>query len=374
MRLKRAWTVLLLLSLSAAASARPPASVLQNPTVQDRPGDDGTALVVSWQSEMPADFEVVVIRHGDDGSTDSVGTFSTSRGEVTDIGLSRNLTYTYELTVFDPEGNTVSTTGTGGMRPVANWFARDRLGQGLIILVIFTVILWGTYRKGSVYVRPISGLKAAEEAIGRSVEMGRPILFSAGWGAQLDKPTTMAAMNTFGWLARRSASYDAQLLFPAHDAVIMAAAQESARDAAQIEGKPHWYQSDHIYYITGSQFGYAAALDGIMEREKPAANFWLGTFAAESLILAETGNHVGAVQIAGTDSTIQLAFFLVSCDYTLIGEEVFAASAYLTRDPLVLGGLWAQDFLKVAVWVAVAAGLVGALTGWTVVGDWLSGL
>jgi hypothetical protein len=374
MRLKRAWTVLLLLSLSAAASARPPASVLQNPTVQDRPGDDGTALVVSWQSEMPADFEVVVIRHGDDGSTDSVGTFSTSRGEVTDIGLSRNLTYTYELTVFDPEGNTVSTTGTGGMRPVANWFARDRLGQGLIILVIFTVILWGTYRKGSVYVRPISGLKAAEEAIGRSVEMGRPILFSAGWGAQLDKPTTMAAMNIFGWLARRSASYDAQLLFPAHDAVIMAAAQESARDAAQIEGKPHWYQSDHIYYITGSQFGYAAALDGIMEREKPAANFWLGTFAAESLILAETGNHVGAVQIAGTDSTIQLAFFLVSCDYTLIGEEVFAASAYLTRDPLVLGGLWAQDFLKVAVWVAVAAGLVGALTGWTVVGDWLSGL
>jgi hypothetical protein len=204
--------------------------------------------------------------------------------------------------------------------------------------------------------------------------MGRPILFSAGWGAQLDKPTTMAAMNIFGWLARRSASYDAQLMFPAHDAVIMAAAQESARDAAQIESKPHWYQSDHIYYITGSQFGYAAALDGIMEREKPAANFWLGTFAAESLILAETGNHVGAVQIAGTDSTIQLAFFLVSCDYTLIGEEVFAASAYLTRDPLVLGGLWAQDMLKVAVWVTVAAGLVGALAGWTFIGDWLSGL
>jgi hypothetical protein len=163
------------------------------------------------------------------------------------------------------------------------------------------------------------------------------------------------------------------LLFPAHDAVIMAAAQESARDAAQLEGKPHWYQSDRIYYVTGSQFGYAAALDGIMEREKPAANFWLGTFAAESLILAETGNHVGAVQIAGTDSTIQLAFFLVSCDYTLIGEEVFAASAYLTRDPLMLGGLWAQDVLKVAVWVAMAAGLVGALAGWTVVGDWLSG-
>ena len=31
--------------------------------------------------------------------------------------------------------------------------------------------------------------------------------------------------------------------------------------------------------------------------------------------MAETGNSVGAIQIAGTDSTIQLAFFIVVCDY-----------------------------------------------------------
>lgn len=255
-----------------------------------------------------------------------------------------------------------------------SWFDTAKLGLAILIVVLFAVILHGTFRIRDLYVRPIGGLKAMEEALGRAVEMGKPVLFSAGWGAQMDKPTTMAAMNIFGWLAGKASEYDAKLKFPVHDAVIMAAAQESASDAAQLAGRPDWFQPDTIYYVTGSQFGYAAALDGVMERERPAANMWLGTFAAEALILSETGNNIGAMQIGGTDSTIQLAFFLVTCDYTLIGEEVFAASGYLTRDPKVLGGLWAQDMFKVAAAAAIVAGLIGAAFGWTAIGDWFRGI
>jgi len=69
-----------------------------------------------------------------------------------------------------------------------------------------------------------------------------------------------------------------------------------------------------------------------MLREKPATNLFFGTFEAESLILAETGNSIGAIQIAGTDSSIQMSFFVVACDYVLIGEELFAASGYLSQD------------------------------------------
>jgi len=65
-----------------------------------------------------------------------------------------------------------------------------------------------------------------------------------------------------------------------------------------------------------------------MLREKPAANFFMGMFYAESLILAETGNRTGAIQIAGTDADTQLPFFITACDYTLMGEELYAASAY----------------------------------------------
>ena len=366
---------LLVLIWTSPVTARATGSVLSGIAVEDVAWDDGTALQIHWQTKLDEDFRVLIVREGTDGLMDTLGLFPANVEWVVDDDVTPAGTYRYRLSVFDSEGILVFTAASHGLAsPHANWFHRGRLGEALIILGVFAMILWGTFRRRDIYLRPIGGLSAIEEALGRAVEMGRPVLFSAGWGAQLDKPTTMAAMNIFGWLASRAASYDARLLFPTHDAVIMAAAQESARESARIEGRPDWYRPEDIYYVTGSQFGYAAALDGIMERQKPAVNLWLGTFAAESLILAETGNHIGAVQIAGTDSTIQLAFFLVTCDYTLIGEEVFAASAYLTRDPMVLGGLWAQDWLKIGVAVTVIAGLVGTLLGWDAIGGWLRGI
>ncbi len=56
-------------------------------------------------------------------------------------------------------------------------------------------------------------------------------------------------------------------------------------------------------------------------------HFIKGYFYAESLLMAETSYNVGAINIAGTTAVTQLPFFIVSCDYTLIGEELYAASA-----------------------------------------------
>lgn len=72
----------------------------------------------------------------------------------------------------------------------------------------------------------------------------------------------------------------------------------------------------------------------------------MGAFYAESLLLAETGNAIGAIQVAGTAMPSQLPFFVAACDYTLIGEEFFAASAYLSGEPFQLGTLRGQDVGK----------------------------
>ena len=93
-------------------------------------------------------------------------------------------------------------------------------------------------------------------------------------------------------------------------------------------------------------------------RDKPATMFYMGAFFAESLILAETGNAAGAIQIAGTGQPSQLPFFVASCDYTLIGEELFAASAYLGREPKLLGSLKGQDFAKAAFLLMIILGLL----------------
>tara|TARA_X000001036_G_C20221938_1_gene620172 strand:- start:312 stop:629 length:318 start_codon:yes stop_codon:yes gene_type:complete len=83
----------------------------------------------------------------------------------------------------------------------------------------------------------------------------------------------------------------------------------------------------------------------------------MGKFYAESLILAETGNSIGAIQIAGTASPTQIPFFVTSCDYTLIGEEFFAASAYLSEKPELVGGVKGQDMIKLIIISLIVGGV-----------------
>ncbi|MBU0982852.1 MAG: hypothetical protein KKA42_03215 [candidate division Zixibacteria bacterium] len=230
------------------------------------------------------------------------------------------------------------------------------LGTGLAILIVLYTMFHKKSR-AAYRMREIGGLKAVEEAIGRATEMARPILFTPGWGGDIQRPTTIASMNILSHVAETTASYDCPLVYPTHDPVIMSVAQEVVKGSYARAGYPDRFREDDIRYVSSSQFGYAAAVDGLITRTKPASIFLLGTFEAESLILAETGNSVGAIQIAGTDSTIQLSFFIVACDYTLIGEELFAASGYLSKDESILASVRAQDILKVAIalFILVAA-------------------
>jgi len=244
-------------------------------------------------------------------------------------------------------------------------FNNSRLNV-LIALVIAGLLIFYFIReakkRGSLYLRPISGLAAIEEAVGRATEMGKAVLYTTGLG-KMERVATIASMNILGNVARKVASYGTPLIIPCYDPVVMAVAQEVVKESFAKEGKSEAYRSENIYFVTQSQFGYAAAVDGVMVREKPAANLFLGTFEAESLILAETGNSIGAIQIAGTDSTIQLSFFIVACDYTLIGEELFAASGYLSGDPKITGSIKAQDWLKVFITLAIILGVIFSTMG-----------
>jgi hypothetical protein len=94
----------------------------------------------------------------------------------------------------------------------------------------------------------------------------------------------------------------------------MTAAREAVHAAYLSAGRPEAFNDDRISYITDEQFAYVAYITGYMVREKPAACFYMGTFFAESLILAETGNFIGSIQIAGTSEPAQLPFFAAAGD------------------------------------------------------------
>ncbi len=246
---------------------------------------------------------------------------------------------------------------------VPAWFDTGKTVTLIGAVISIIIVLYTTYHRKSrerYRMREISGLRAVEEAVGRATEMARPILYTPGWGGDIQRPTTIASLNILSHVAEKAAQYDCKLIFPTHDPVIMTVAQEVMRESYARAGFPDRFREDSAFYVSSSQFGYAAAVEGLISRLKPASVFLLGTFEAESLILAETGNINKSIQIAGTDSTIQLAFFIVACDYVLIGEELFAASGYLSEDPSILASVRAQDILKVIVAILFVAAVLWA--------------
>ncbi|MGB4025355.1 MAG: DUF6754 domain-containing protein, partial [Bacillota bacterium] len=90
----------------------------------------------------------------------------------------------------------------------------------------------------------------------------------------------------------------------------------------------------------------------------------IGYWMAEALVLAEAGAQAGCIQIGANTNIFQIHFFIVTCDYTLIGEELFAASAYLSKDPMLTGTVVAQDIVKMAVGILVVIGtILATVTG-----------
>ena len=171
--------------------------------------------------------------------------------------------------------------------------------------------------------------------------------------SSLDQIDTLCGLTILGHVAGMTAEYEANLHVPVCVPIVMETAKETCKESYLKKGRPDLYRNDMVHYVTDDQFAYAAGVNGIMLRDKPAAVFYQGKFYAESLILAETGNSIGAIQIAGTGSSSQIPFFVTACDYTLIGEEFYAASAYLSGNPEMVGSIKGQDYVKLLCMISI---------------------
>jgi hypothetical protein len=345
----------------AAASAAAEWSV----SATDTPDDGGGSITVGWSDpQLPGTSGFDIFRATRvDGPFELVGSVPADRTQYLDQkGVEDGVTYFYRVRAAGPD-TTSATSGPAVASP--QWFNVGRVSI-LVAVVTFTAfILWFTYhaRKGKeLFVRRIAGLEAVEEAVGRATEMGRPILYIPGLST-MDDVATIASMSILSQVAKKAGEYATRLMVPNRDPVVMTVAQEVVRESYLSIGRPDLYHEDDIFYMTYSQFGYAAGVSGLMLRQRPATNFFLGMFWAESLILAETGYSTGAIQIAGTDSDAQLPFFVTACDYTLIGEELYAAGVYLSREPLLLGSLKGQDAAKFLIITGIILGTVLSILG-----------
>ncbi len=340
--------------------------------LKDTPNDAGTSIDILWElspseSLFPgAIIEYQIFRASSPESTfERVGAVPAGVSKFSDGGTEPGKPYWYKVVAVGDSQQAASEIAGPG-KSVMQWFDRRRKGVLVFVILICTLIAVfievAKAKKGKMFLRHLPVFDAIDEAIGRATEMGKKVLYIMGQ-SDVDDPQTVASMSILARVAEKTAAYGTKLDVPCVWPMAMSMARETVKESFLRAGKPDAYKEDDIYYLTSDQFGYVAGVDGVMMRDRPAANFYLGAFYAESLIFAETGYTTGAIQIAGTAMVDQLPFFVVACDYTLIGEELYAAGASLSGDPIQIGSIRGQDIAKAIFFFYIIAGVVLKLAG-----------
>ena len=344
----------------SAGALSPPQSI----SASDFPWDHGDKINLKWNlSEKNKRVSFFIIEQSSLNKDDDfvqVGKVDSNVNEFTVQGLDKNSSYYFRIKSGDRFGNlSKPKTLDYAIIPKQEWFDGRRFPLFLITIIFSGSVIFWIFRARSgapLKIRKIAGLEAVDEAVGRATEMGQPILFVPGI-QDINEIQTIAGLTVLSRVSKVAAEYDAKVEVPTSKSLVMTAARETIQASFLSAGRSESYNQDLVYYVTDEQFGYVAYIQGMMVREKPAACFYMGAFFAESLILAETGNTIGAIQVAGTAMPAQLPFFVAACDYTLIGEEFFAASAYLSEEPDQLGSLKGQDLGKVIVGIGIIIGV-----------------
>ncbi|OQC69248.1 MAG: hypothetical protein BWX47_01326 [candidate division Hyd24-12 bacterium ADurb.Bin004] len=367
-------------SLDTALEVVPPVEIAPPGavTVSDFPNDAGDHLLVSFEPSPDEALGILVYRiyrrtpGATDGTEEWAVVKTVAAGDHTGIvdGYDPDYLVTqgtqYEYRVAAVTADCREIPGEVTVAQVVGrgeWFHTEKL-KVLIGCIIFISLIFYYFKRAQMchelYLRPIPGIDAIDEAIGRATEMGKPILYVPGLSG-IEDVATIASLTILNRVAKKVAEYQTPLRVPNRDPIVYTVAEESVKQAYMEAGRPDSYEANSVFFVTDSQFAYVAAVNGLMTREKPATNFYLGMFWAESLLLAETGSLSGAIQIAGTDAITQLPFFITTCDYTLIGEELYAASAYLGREPKQVGSVKGQDACKGIVMTLVTVGIILSL-------------
>lgn len=219
-------------------------------------------------------------------------------------------------------------------------------------------------------IRRMAALDAIEEVVGRATETRRPILFTQGMGggdtlySSEGGPQIVAGLSVLSYVSRLAAKYNAKLICTVGYADVYLPTIETVRSGFLAEGHPEAFREEDIRYVGATQGSYASSNMDLIRSEQVAGTVIIGPLWAESLMMLFNAADIGAIQVAGTSYTHQMPFVAAVADYSLIGEEIFAAGAYISKDPGLLGSIFGEDIVKTIsialTIIAVIAATVGA--------------
>lgn len=238
----------------------------------------------------------------------------------------------------------------------------------LILSAVCASIAFYLARRGKTWeIRPLEGLEAIYEGVGRAAEMGRPILFLPGISS-LSNAQTIAGLTVYGEVAQRSAEIGVPTHLITSYTEVVAASEAVTRDVYIRAGKPELYQpGKFVKWYGADQFVYATGASGHILLEKPATIIYYGYFLSDVIVTGETGSRVGSLQIGATTDQSATPLMAMVCDYQLIGEEMYAAAASITKDRNAVATLAGEDWIKLILLILMVIGTLGSLAGWELI-------
>ena len=244
-------------------------------------------------------------------------------------------------------------------------FVTGRLG-GFVLLLLITILLlyfMDRARKGKIEtVRKLPPIEALEDAVGRAIELGKPILTTYSFADDFSAPT-MVGLESVRYVAKQAAAKGGKVLVGAGSARTLPIAIENYRLGCTEAGAPEMFNERNVYFFTQQQWAYTSGVIGLMNKEQPAACIFIGPFLVEGIHLGITSRRLKTIAIGGNTSYSMGAFMFVTMDYMLLGEEMFAASAYMSGDPVIRSNIAAEDIVKWVLGALIIVGTLIALTG-----------
>ena len=246
----------------------------------------------------------------------------------------------------------------------------------LLVIVLLVIILTLLHHaravagKRPISRRPLEGLDVVGRALSRGAETGRAIHLSPGsgaLGARSSTVETVAGLLAAERVATEAALNGAPLLASSGDAVAHLALRGTLRQAYQRAGLGQDYDPVNVQLLAHQDpMAYASGVTTLYGRQKLEASQMIGSFGQEFLLAGEDGAQRGVPQLAGATNSTALPLVYLTAEGALIGEEIYAAEAYLARSPAPLARLLTQDAIRTVIIVAIIVLLALSAAGVTI--------
>lgn len=237
----------------------------------------------------------------------------------------------------------------------------ELLAIGLLIaFAVLLIVRTGTEGRWPTNLRSLPAFEELRRAIERAVESGQRVHLSLGTGTLIggDSGPALAGLNALAQTAEITLESDRPVVVSSGDGAVAAASQDALRGTLGRLDSSDRYQWTSARMLAPTPFSYVAALPGLLESERVSVHVLLGHFGNEGGLAADMGVRKRAFVLAGTDAVPTQALFFATADQPLIGEETFAAGAYLGAGGMQRASLRVQDLLRLTLIVAIVVGTV----------------